>query len=358
MVIVIITILFILIYLLYPFWLTKQKAVRFDDSQSEEVDNLSIIYLSHNYAGGLKKKISFLLDEISCFEKSELIVIDDASTDESADILNAFSHSKLRFIVKDSRMGIPHSMNLGVKMARYRNICFCDQRQMLNKGIIKKLIAPLKYEAIGMVSSCISSNDKSRKQYLLRAHENRIKELEGQTGNLIGVYGPLYALKKECYHEIPNNIILDDLYLTLKILDHKKAVFERDCEIIDDNFNLLYSYKRARRYIAGFFQILNDKELIRKLSLKQKTMLFWHKYFRIPIPLLIAFCYVLLGIDSFYDHTSLIIFLSLSFFCLLSIIPINSKVFRQMRSVLRFVSFYSIVRWCRQQRTENSVVDV
>jgi biofilm PGA synthesis N-glycosyltransferase PgaC len=342
MIIIIITISFIFIYLLYPLWLRKQKTVSFDKSQIKEVSDISIIYLSQNHAKGLREKILFLLDEISCFKYSELIVVDDASTDGTTELFQNLRHDKLRFVKKEKPMGIPHSMNIGVKIASYQNICFCDQRQMLDKGIIKKLIVPLKYNEVGIVSSCISSFDKSKKYYLLRSHENYIKELEGQIGNLIGVYGPLYALKKEYYQEIPNNIILDDLYLTLSILKNKKAVFQRDCKIFDDNFDLLYSYKRTKRYLAGFFQIVNKRNLIVKLSRKQKKMLFWHKYFRIPIPLLIASSYILLGIESFYNHYILLIFLLVSILWISILLPINLKIFRQMRSIIRFVGFYTV----------------
>lgn len=342
MAIFILSSLFILIYLFYPQWLKKLKIRSFGDAQDKVVDNISIIYLSQNYAVGLKEKLSFLLNEIKYFENSELIVIDDASSDSSVEILQKLTNNKLRIITKENSKGVPHSMNLGVKLSAYQNIVFCDQRQILEKGIIKKLVTPLGLDKVGVVSSCISSVDKSKKFYFLRAHENYMKELEGQTGNLMGVYGPLYALKKECYHKIPDNIILDDLYLTLCILKNKQAVFQVDCRIYDENFEQLYSYKRAKRYLAGFFQILNDKELLSQLSRKQKIMLFWHKYFRIPIPLLIACSFVFLGFKSLYDSTSFYVFVSLSFLSIFILLPINLKGFRQIKSMVRFISFYSL----------------
>lgn len=319
-----------------------QKITFFFETSNEEVNSFSLIYLSQNYAKGLKEKISFLLDELSYFENSELIVIDDASSDETFVLLQGFNNKKLRYVSKEKPLGIPDSMNLGVKLSIYQIIVFCDQRQIIDKGAIKKLIAPLKYNEIGIVSSCISSYDKMNKFNVLRAHENYSKKLEGQTGNLIGVYGPLYALKKECYHEIPDNIILDDLYLTLKILSNRKAVFNSNCKIIDDNFNLLYNYKRTKRYLAGYFQILNEKDLIAKLSKTQKVMLFWHKYFRVAMPLLFACCYVFLGLNSLYSYNIFLIFLGISIFCISVFLPINLKFFRQTRSIVSITCFYFV----------------
>jgi poly-beta-1,6-N-acetyl-D-glucosamine synthase len=340
--IIYITMLFILIYLLYPYWLKKQKIVTFDEVPDVEADNISLIFLSRNHAYGLKEKISFLLGEISGFKNAEIIVIDDASTDGTAEILQELIHSQLRIIIKESPRGVPDSMNLGVKLSAWENIVFCDQRQILEKGIISKLIAPLGYNQVGAVSSCISSCDKSEKFYVLREHETNIKKLEGRTGNLMGVYGPLYALKKKYYHPIPDNIILDDLYLTLHILKDKQVVFQNDCKIYDDNFELLYSYKRTKRYLAGFIQILNERKLLSQLSGEQKFMLFWHKYFRIPIPLLIASSYIFLGLKSLHSHLYFSGYFGASVLAAFLFIPIDLKFCRQIRSMLRFVCFYSM----------------
>lgn len=341
MVLLIITATFIIINLLYPLWLRKQKVVSLNEATNNDINSISIVYLSQNYAKGIREKIPKLLDELTCFENSELIVIDDASTDETVELLKSNAHHKLRYVSKETPLGIPHSMNLGVQLSNYQNIVFCDQRQTLDNGIIKKLVSPLKHDGVGMVSSCISSFDKKHRFYLLRAYENYIKKQEGQTGNLIGVYGPLYALKKDCYFEIPDNIILDDLYLTLRVLPSQKVLFKIDCEAVDDNFELLYNYNRSKRYLAGLIQILHQKHLLTSLSSKQKTMLFWHKFLRIPIPLLLVFSYFYLGLESFYSHFSLLLFLTFSILLISLMFPVNGKFFRQMRSVLRLIVFYS-----------------
>lgn len=332
----------ILIYFGYLLWLITQKSVNYFDEQEQPVKQISIIYLSQNGEGYIEEKISFLLNELSAFELSELIIIDDVSDDRSQEIFNNFTSEKLSVIKKKEKKGIPHSMNLGIKHAKYENIVFCDQRQNLEKGIIRKLTEPLKYSRIGAVSSCISSYDKSHGFSLIRAHENFIKKLEGKTGNLIGVYGPLYAIKKECYHDIPENIILDDLYLTLKVLSSKQVVFQNECKVYDDSLDFLYDYKRAKRYLSGFFQLLSHKELLSELSGKQKAMLFWHKYFRILIPLFLALSYIFLGIKSI-EHLYLFIpFIIISGFGIIFQIPYNLKYSKQVKNIFRFVIFYSV----------------
>lgn len=299
----------IIVYLLYPFWLILQTKMSVNRAEGKAVESVSLIYLSQNGVNNLKNKIEFLLQELSEFKEYELIIIDDNSVDNTQNVLQNLNNQKMQVILQNERRGIPYNMNLGVKIAKYNCIVFCDQRQNLEKGIIKKLVAPLSVEQIGAVSACISSVDKLNCFSLLRAHENFIKQLESKTGSLIGVYGPLYALKKQYYINIPDKVILDDLYLTLGILNNKKVIFQKECKIADDNADKLYNYKRAKRYLSGFIQILTTKDLLRNLTYRQQIMLFWHKYLRLFIPVLLFLNYVMIAVNSFYDSTYRLLFI-------------------------------------------------
>lgn len=327
-------------YLLYPFWLKLKTTVDYNSEGLKSVESVSVVYLSQNGGQFSCEKIQFLIDELDDFVKSELIVIDDASSNEIVAKLKSIKNDKLRLVTKDISMGVAHSMNLAVSLSIYQNIVFCDQRQKLEKGIIKKLIKPLKFMEVGAVSSCISSLDKSDRFSFLRAHENMLKKQESRLGNLMGVYGPLFAIKKQYYSEIPSSIILDDLYLTLCILRHKDVVFENTCEIYDNSIDQLYNYTRIKRYLFGFYQIVREKQLLSELTRHQRYMLFWHKYLRIPIPMIIVFSYFYLGIQSMENLSVFFFYLGISI--LFFLLPLNIKLFKQFRTLTRTVFYYTV----------------
>ena len=337
----IITASLILMLLAYPLWLLLLPKKVYAETNNRDLNSVSVIYLSQNGEKFLHKKISFLIDELSEFTNSEIIIIDDGSNDSSLKILEDFTNNNLRIIKKHTPSGIPHSVNMGVKIAKYDNIIFCDQRQYLSKGAIKRLIEPLKYEEIGAVSASISNIDKMNTFSILRAYENFIKKKESRIGNLIGVYGPLYAIKKECYNEIPEYIILDDLYLTLKILSKKQVLFLDNCIIYDDNIDVLYNYKRTRRYLSGFGQLISEKKLISHLTFIQITMLIWHKYIRLIIPFLILICMIILCVESITKNNFLYIILIGSISFITYIIPIILKMNLRMNSIFRVSFFYA-----------------
>jgi len=314
-----------------------------DEKETEVIDGVSVILLSFNGQQYLTKKIDFLRRELSGFDKHELIIIDDRSEDGSIEVLQGFlAADGLRVLVNDRQSGIPYSMNRGVAEARYAIIVFCDQRQELSSGILQKIVEPLQFEAIGAVSACISSFGKERRCSSIRRHENTLKRLESNMGNLMGVYGPLYALKKQCYSPIPNHIILDDLYLSLLILKSKQIILREDCFIIDDDFSILYDYKRIKRYLAGFLQILKERQLLGGLSNRQRIMLIWHKYIRLLIPLLLFLCYIASGFMAIGSNVFLILFGIVSFVGLLSLLTFRFDFPVYPKNLIRMNIFYVI----------------
>ncbi|MFO7616304.1 MAG: glycosyltransferase [Bacteroidales bacterium] len=343
-IILVISIVFALLYLAYPLWLmTRSGEAAVEETNSLEIGTVTLIYLSYNGAEFLQAKLDFLMKELGDFADYELIIIDDYSTDESGEILGRLQNQeKIKTILKSGHRGIPNSMNLGVKEARFDHVIFCDQRQYLARGVLRTLVGSLGDPRVGAVSACLSSRDKQNGRSLIRRLENFIKCQEGRTGNLIGVYGPLYAIRKACYEEIPEHIILDDLYLTLRILRTKQVCLNRECLIIDDDPAILHDYRRVRRYLLGFVQILRERDLIRSLNRQQRTMLLWHKYFRILIPVVLFLGYVALGILATTQVAGLCAFLLATLMLVLSLLPLAPKPAGRLMALVRINLFYFI----------------
>jgi glycosyltransferase involved in cell wall biosynthesis len=337
-----VTAFIILLYLAYPVWLAMNSPVKEDCGDGNKtIEGVSLALLSFNGSHYLKEKIEFLLKELSVFKACELIIIDDHSEDGSREILEAFLENKnITLFIKEVHKGIPDSMNLAVKIAKYDYIVFCDQRQHLSVNIIKRLVEPLNMNNIGAVSACISDHDKSHYCSRIRSYENYIKCQESRTGNLIGVYGPLYAIKKSCYSPIPEYIILDDLYLSLKILAGSQVKLMKECLITDENPSLLNDYQRAKRYILGFLQLINERGLISRLSARQKIMLIWHKYLRLLIPVLLLTSYACLGIMSFREEFYFILFIIITVFACILLLPARMKIHYMLNILLKTNIFY------------------
>ena len=302
------------IYLAYPLLLWLPGRLRNIENPSERSpDSATILLLTFNGGKTVGDKIAFLMEELKTVNNGELIIIDDNSSDETKEAIEKFRNIPgIRIILKNKQSGIPHSMNLGTKLAGHEIMVFCDQRQELLPGSLKRILAPFANPEIGAVSGCISHVDKANCKSVARIHENYIKTGESRIGGLMGVYGPLYAIRKANFSPIPENIILDDLYLSLKILQNKKIVLVKNCAIIDEKFSKLYDYQRARRYLAGLLQILADRPLLRNLAPGKLLMLLLHKYLRLVIVGFLFLAYAASGLMADAGNEYLAVFIVMS----------------------------------------------
>jgi cellulose synthase/poly-beta-1,6-N-acetylglucosamine synthase-like glycosyltransferase len=334
----------IIVYLLYPvFLMASPEYKHHTDDQNSSEQPVSLILLTYNGIAYIEDKIKLLSQALEYFLESEFLIVDDNSSDGTQVLLESLKDRyKFKLILKNEHRGIPHSMNLGANIAMYDNVVFSDQRQKFNPDSIRELIKPLLNDEVGAVSAYISCLDHAKQLSLLRKHENFIKECESRTGYLIGVYGPLYAVRKSCYREIGENMVLDDLYLSLKILSGKRIVLMKKCILVDDDFNSHYNFNRSKRYLHGLLQILFRRKLIGQLPARVKIMLLWHKYLRLLIPPLAILCYLwaawLLPVNAF----DAVIFSGISFIILISILARKINIFSNLNIFFRINAYYFV----------------
>ncbi len=92
--------------------------------QSPSAPRVSVIINVHNGDAYLESAISSILNQT--FRNIELIVVDDGSTDRSAEIAQGQSDPRLRLVQTQVNLGIPKSINLGIAQARGEFIAHQD----------------------------------------------------------------------------------------------------------------------------------------------------------------------------------------------------------------------------------------
>lgn len=84
---------------------------------------ISVIIPTYNRSNFLKRAIDSVLSQN--YPASEIIVVDDGSTDDTLSFLNEYE-SRIRPIFLDTNSGVSHARNLGIAEARYTYIAFLD----------------------------------------------------------------------------------------------------------------------------------------------------------------------------------------------------------------------------------------
>ncbi len=102
----------------------KQLPARGPTAGRIDRPRVSVIVPTFNRARLLPRSIRSVLNQT--FEDFELLVIDDGSTDDTADVLASMSDPRLRHLRQPDNAGVAHARNRGLREARGRFIAFLD----------------------------------------------------------------------------------------------------------------------------------------------------------------------------------------------------------------------------------------
>jgi len=98
---------------------------------------VSIIVPAYNSEKTIEYCLKTIIDESKNFE-SEIIVIDDNSSDKTSEIVKKFNSVKLVKLEKNSGAG--NARNLGAKIAKHETLCFVDSDLIISKKSILNLV--------------------------------------------------------------------------------------------------------------------------------------------------------------------------------------------------------------------------
>jgi glycosyltransferase involved in cell wall biosynthesis len=85
---------------------------------------VSVVIPTHNRSGQLKRAIDSALAQTH--RNLEIIVVDDASTDNTQDVVAAFRDLRIRYVRRDENRGASVTRNIGIQAAMGTYIAFLD----------------------------------------------------------------------------------------------------------------------------------------------------------------------------------------------------------------------------------------
>lgn len=106
--------------------------------------NLSIIIPNYNGEEILKKNLPKVFDAVG---DAEIIVVDDASADESMKVLNGFKE-RIRVIENEKNLGFSSTINRGVKEAKGDIVILLNSDVIPERGFLEPLISHFKNDKI------------------------------------------------------------------------------------------------------------------------------------------------------------------------------------------------------------------
>lgn len=112
---------------------------------------ISIIIPCYNAKDTIKRCLDSVLNQT--YKDIEIILINDASTDKTLDILNEYKnlYKKLIIINHEENKGISYSRNEGIKKASGELISFIDSDDYMNSNMIEVMVNKLREDSSDLV---------------------------------------------------------------------------------------------------------------------------------------------------------------------------------------------------------------
>lgn len=98
---------------------------------------ISVVIPLYNKAQSIKNTLNSVLSQ--SFQNFEIVVVDDGSTDESADVVTQINDNRIRLIRKDNG-GVCSARNRGIKEAKYDYIALLDADDGWDKDYLTEQI--------------------------------------------------------------------------------------------------------------------------------------------------------------------------------------------------------------------------
>ena len=111
---------------------------------------VSVIITSYNYEQYIKEVIESVLNQT--FADFELIIIDDCSTDNSAEIIKEFNDKRIKFFQNDKNYGLKYSIQKAVELAQGEWIAFLESDDIWTLNTLEtRLTYAEKYPEVGII---------------------------------------------------------------------------------------------------------------------------------------------------------------------------------------------------------------
>lgn len=261
--------LFIIIYsyLLYGvlLWvlvkLNHKTIARDSVSNNQFLPAVTLVVAAYNEEDIIEEKIKNCLELDYPEELLKIVFITDGSTDNTNQIIAKYRQIHLLF--QPERKGKIAAINRVMQEIHTPFVIFCDANTLLNVESIRKMVRHYSNPKVGAVSGEKKVVEHGENgsfagagEGLYWKYESFLKKLDSDFYTVVGAAGELFSIRTELFEPVPDNVLLDDFIISLKIAAKGyKVVYEREAFALEaPSSNLKEEQKRKIRISAGGFQ--------------------------------------------------------------------------------------------------------
>ncbi len=251
-------------YGLVIYVLSKLKAQppAFSLLPDNELPDVTILVAAYNEEQCIEDKISNTLNLDYPRDKVSIFFVTDGSTDRTPDMVKKIHAVKLFHEVQ--RRGKIHAVNRVMQFVRTPIVIFTDANTLLNTLAIRHIVRHYQNEKVGGVAGekriykNQEDNASGAGEGFYWKYESFLKKKDAEVYSIVGAAGELFSIRTELYQEPPENMIIEDFYMSLSICAKGyRFMYEPEAYALETaSASVKEEWKRKVRICAGGFQAM------------------------------------------------------------------------------------------------------
>ena len=223
-----------------------------------ELPPVTVVMAAHNEARRLRDKLRNLRAQDYPAALLHVLVVSDGSGDGSERALDGAPG--VRTLAYAERRGKAHALNLAMAQAETDLVVFCDVRQELEPGAVRRLVSDLADPSVGIAGGELShrpaESGAGRSIGLYWRYERWIRRSESRLHSTVGASGALYAMRRGDWTDLRAGTILDDFETPMQVARRgKRVLLDSRARFWDDLHEDPADEKRRKiRTLSGNFQ--------------------------------------------------------------------------------------------------------
>jgi cellulose synthase/poly-beta-1,6-N-acetylglucosamine synthase-like glycosyltransferase len=216
----------------------------------------------YNGASFLPAKVESLQAQDYPAEQIEILIFCDGCPDESERIARSLAASpsaggRIRVLSAGKRQGKPSALNALRAEARGDLLLLCDVRQPFSTNVVSALVGAMSDERVGCATGNVVASGGAGSGVYWR-YEKWIRRQESRFRGVVGVNGAIAMLRRRDLMLLPENLILDDVYIPMTLaMRGLRAKFVNEAEAYDTAFEDEQEFRRKVRTLAGNYQLFS-----------------------------------------------------------------------------------------------------
>ena len=216
-----------LLYLPSLFLLSRFRKVL---SPGQAQPSVSLVISAYNEQDIIREKIENALQLNYPREQLEVMVISDASDDQTDEIVQQYADQNVRLFRQDQRLGKSAGLTQFCPQSAGDILVFTDANSMFQADAISNLVRHFDNPKIGYtVGKQLYDNTEGASadsENIYWSIELKLKEWESRLSSVVGADGAIYALRKELFEPLAAEDINDFLLPLKVVVQGYRGIFE------------------------------------------------------------------------------------------------------------------------------------